>query len=422
MTQDAKDAKTADFIVNMKEPIPDKEIPAVGSELKLLKDGGPELDGTYDTYTQVPASATAPQARRSCSRTVSCRPQRRLRRGSRQLVVVPLQPTKSSKLTAFLERQRAACKGCPLFAWLIPLNGTLTAEWCAFESPLRSLKSWFSVVALTVCASLPAQDHSKHERTVPSPIEPKPFSTIATRQTPVYTVEFRSADELSQQDRLLIANAESSIAEHAGFAGLEYQQAGWAYNQIICPAFPNHLFLQYTRNNGSGDVTVFSASIPRNGEGRVRIVPILKRSYSLFSPAPINALTISAFNHIRAEEGESANSDWLGNALCYAALAGSQPEIVPPDTSPAVHKPIPALTAAMDVELQKNGQEVIRFDDAAAHPHAMEWSMRFTSTGKLVKATHRPAGMLAAKPVPQKSPVIRTRQVAQSTESQSAQE
>jgi len=59
VTQDAKDAKTADFIVNMKEPIADKDIPAVGSELKLLKDGGPELDGTYDTYTQVPASATA---------------------------------------------------------------------------------------------------------------------------------------------------------------------------------------------------------------------------------------------------------------------------------------------------------------------------------------------------------------------------
>jgi len=59
VTQDAKDAKTADFIVNMKDPIPDKDIPAVGSELKLLKDGGPELDGTYDTYTQVPPSATA---------------------------------------------------------------------------------------------------------------------------------------------------------------------------------------------------------------------------------------------------------------------------------------------------------------------------------------------------------------------------
>jgi hypothetical protein len=59
VTQDAKTAKTADFIVNMKEPIPEKEIPAVGSELKTLKEGGPELDGTYDTYTQVPASTTA---------------------------------------------------------------------------------------------------------------------------------------------------------------------------------------------------------------------------------------------------------------------------------------------------------------------------------------------------------------------------
>ncbi|HKD60032.1 MAG TPA: hypothetical protein VKB47_06205 [Terracidiphilus sp.] len=59
VTQDAKDAKTPDFIVNLKEPLAEKEIPAVGSELKLLKDGGPELDGTYDTYSKIPASAEA---------------------------------------------------------------------------------------------------------------------------------------------------------------------------------------------------------------------------------------------------------------------------------------------------------------------------------------------------------------------------
>jgi hypothetical protein len=62
VTQDAKDAKTADFIVNMKAPLADKDIPAVGFELKLMKDGGPELDGTYDTYTQIPATATVPQS------------------------------------------------------------------------------------------------------------------------------------------------------------------------------------------------------------------------------------------------------------------------------------------------------------------------------------------------------------------------
>lgn len=262
--------------------------------------------------------------------------------------------------------------------------------------------------ALPIVAQEPA---FHHERVVPAPVEPGPFPTKAVRQKPVYTVELRSADELSQRDRLLLADAESSIAEHAGFAGMEYQQNGFTYRQIVCPSFPNHLFLEYTRNNGVGDVTVFSASIPRNGEGRVRVIPVLKRGYSLFSPAPINALTISAFNHIRAEEGEGVNSDWLGNALCYAALAGSVPQIVPADATPAVHKPIPALTAAMDVDMKLKGMEVVRFDNAAARPRPTEWTMTFTHSGKLVKATHRVAPTLTARDVPQKSAVITTRPV-----------
>lgn len=252
-----------------------------------------------------------------------------------------------------------------------------------------------------------------HERVVPPPFEPAPFPDTATRLKPVYSIELRAADQLTAQEKLLLANAESSIAEHAGFAGLEYGQTAWTYRQIICPTFPNHLFLQYLRNNGTGDVTTFSASIPRNGEGRVRIVPILKRGYSLFSPAPVNALTISAFNHIRAEEGESVNSDWLGNALCYAALAGSVPRILPPDALPADHKPIAALSAAMEIQMQRHGLEVLRFDDAAARPRAMEWTMTFTRNGKLIKATHRPASLLTAREVPQKSAVIRTSQIPQ---------
>jgi hypothetical protein len=270
------------------------------------------------------------------------------------------------------------------------------------------------LAAFSLSVASPVQGQSsKHERPVPLPIETKPFSTVATRTTPVYTVEFRSPEELSKQDRLLLADAESSIAEHAGFAGLEYQQSNWNYRQVVCPSFPNHLFLQYTRNNGVGDTTVFSASIPRNGEGRVRIVPILRRGYSLFSPAPINALTISAFNHFRAEEGDTANADWLGNALCYAALAGTQPEILPADVEPALHKPIPALKAAMDVQIQAKGIEIIRFDDAASRPHSMEWTMTFSHQGKLIKATHRPALMMTAKPVSKKSAVARSWPVPQ---------
>ena len=61
VTQDAKDAKTPDFIVNMKEPAPCKEVPAVGFEFGLQSKGQAELDGTYDTYRQIPATATMAQ-------------------------------------------------------------------------------------------------------------------------------------------------------------------------------------------------------------------------------------------------------------------------------------------------------------------------------------------------------------------------
>ncbi|HEY1257217.1 MAG TPA: hypothetical protein VGF01_20795 [Terracidiphilus sp.] len=62
VTDSAKASKTADFIVNLKTPISGKEIPAAGSSLGLSSKGEAELDGTYDTYEQIPATDAAPQS------------------------------------------------------------------------------------------------------------------------------------------------------------------------------------------------------------------------------------------------------------------------------------------------------------------------------------------------------------------------
>ena len=48
VTDDAKTDKKADFTINMKTPLADKDIPAVGSDIT-------NLIGTYDSYTQNPA-------------------------------------------------------------------------------------------------------------------------------------------------------------------------------------------------------------------------------------------------------------------------------------------------------------------------------------------------------------------------------
>ena len=260
-----------------------------------------------------------------------------------------------------------------------------------------------TTVALLGLPILAAQDTtappaSAKVRIVPPLKDPQPFSPDSKVRLPSMAIEFLPADQMAEKDRLLAADAESSIAEHAGINGFDLQDGKWAYEQIVCPALPGHLFLQYRRNNGVGDVTVFSASVPRGGDGRVRIVPILKRGYSLFSPAPINALTISAFNHIRAEEPETANRSWLGNGLCYAALAGAHPEVPGADEEPELHKPVPDVTAFLSVRTDDG--EVIHFSDKAAKPKPMLWTMTFTRKGRLVKATHSPAGMLSEKPVP----------------------
>ncbi|MFP5204367.1 MAG: hypothetical protein ACLGSH_03315 [Acidobacteriota bacterium] len=206
-------------------------------------------------------------------------------------------------------------------------------------------------------------------------------------------VASRKPAQMTEQDRNLEADAESAIAEHAGYAGLEFNQGKWGFRQIVCPAFPNHLFLRFTRNQGAGDVSVFTASIPRNSEGRVRIIPIERRSYSLFSPAPVNAQTIDAFNHIRAEERADGPTPWVGISLCYAALAGARLPLNPNDDADE------AQTVSSILTVGEGSGFVMRLTDLAAAPHPTEWALTFDRKGKLIKSSVKAAGFSAPRKV-----------------------
>lgn len=238
-----------------------------------------------------------------------------------------------------------------------------------------------------------------HEKPIQAVAIKAPFDINTPDSVRDMTIEFRPADQMVARDREVEANAESAISEHARYTGLEFNSGKWTYEQVNCPVFPEHLFLRFMRNNGTGDVSLFTASVPRNNEGRVRIIPIQLRGYSLFSPAPINALTMSAFNHIRAEENpENAPvSAWMATGLCYAALAGGHPQL-----PPAVLDPQHARTFAANrgyLEVSGNGGATVSFDDVSATPRPMQWSMVFDAKGKLVKASHSTAEMLSITPI-----------------------
>jgi hypothetical protein len=265
----------------------------------------------------------------------------------------------------------------------------------------------FSVVLVVaacagLCGGARAQDAAG------KPIKPfelhTPFPIDAQTPRTELVVSYRQPDAMTEQDKLLEADSESAINEKAGFTDLGFNVGKWGYTQIACPALPNHLFLGFMRNDGVGDVSLFSALIPRNGEGRVRIIPIRRRGYSYFSPAPINALTISAFNHILTEERAAQVPDWAGMATCYAALAGARPAVSVAEKDQAKYPE----GAQVILSVPAKGGAEIQFIDVAVPQKPMRWTLTFNAKGRLLKAKHVPAELVVAKADPTRQIETRT--------------
>jgi tetratricopeptide (TPR) repeat protein len=62
VTPDAKESKVPDFIVKLKAPLTEKEVPAAGFEYGLSSKNQAELDGTYDSYAPILGSDNAPES------------------------------------------------------------------------------------------------------------------------------------------------------------------------------------------------------------------------------------------------------------------------------------------------------------------------------------------------------------------------
>jgi len=218
-------------------------------------------------------------------------------------------------------------------------------------------------------------------------------------------LEFRTAEQMTPPDRELAEANEAEIVRRArlqGFylsangAGIPGVQGGWNYEQAVCPVFPGHLILEYSRISGPGDVTLFSAVIPR-GEGHVRVIPVRRRGYSLFTPSSSNALTINDFNHMVDEGRNGLPADWLTLGLCYAALAGGHVRASLLAQTPA-DETYPLFGPAKLTVGDKKGAEV-RFADITPHTKAMDWKLTFAQNGRLLKVKHTASLGVVEKPV-----------------------
>lgn len=225
-----------------------------------------------------------------------------------------------------------------------------------------------------------------------------PFSDGATPAADAQLIEFLTEDKIAEPDRSLAASDDNSIREHATLAGFDFDKGTWSHEQLVCQALPDYLLLVYRGDNGGSDVSLFSAAISRGDKTRVRVIPIQRRGYSLYSPAPVNALAISLFNRVRANDPASKTADWLSTALCYAALTGAHPETAP--LAGETKDGAPSLRFPPTIEVGSLGESTVRFVDIATKGQPMEWALSFDSKGHLQKVVRFATPAYVVKPIP----------------------
>jgi len=239
-------------------------------------------------------------------------------------------------------------------------------------------------------------------RPVPQAKTLTPFSTNASSSGIGQFIVYRPLEQMSQSDRDLAAKTQPAIRDAAAFAGIDFDKEKWRYRQLECQALPGHLFLLFAGDSGDGDASLFSAAIPLAGKGRVRVIPVARRGFSLFSPAPVNLLAMAAFNRIRAQEPASPPPDWLSTGLCYAALTEPRSEVsASPSPSPEANI---ALSFPPTLEVGVDGESTVRFVNVAEPRQPMQWALTFDRKGQLVEVRHFPTPAYATTIVPGATP------------------
>lgn len=225
-----------------------------------------------------------------------------------------------------------------------------------------------------------------------------PFAIDAPASQRADAIAFLPQDAMSTQDRQAVRDHWSLIERQAELRGFDLERGNWSDQQIACPVLPSQILLLFSRDNGARDVSEFSAVVPRGGTASVRVLPILRRGYSLFTPVAVNPLAIAYFNGVRANEHLDRKVDWLATSLCYAALTGAHIQLPPVQNGAANQTFSPATNALLQVE--ENGAAMIRFLDIEDPQQMKSWNSAFDKDGKLMNVSITPVSGLKTTPIP----------------------
>jgi hypothetical protein len=207
----------------------------------------------------------------------------------------------------------------------------------------------------------------------------------------VLSLERRPVARMQTEDTGVVAAMTAELGQKARIAGFDIGNGGWVYEQIVCPAFPDFVFLAFRRGSEESGSSRFVAVLERKASW-VRVVSTVSEG-----TLPLGSLwsrpgAYEIFNYmLRRERGlqplESAPA-WLSIAMSFAELSGHHVQVFVAETLPDSTLDLSRLGANRpQLNIDPNQSADVTFSDAAKPMTTTDWRLRFDPHGQIFSAS-----------------------------------
>jgi hypothetical protein len=233
------------------------------------------------------------------------------------------------------------------------------------------------------------------------PIGSTPLATPPS----VISLEHLQPAQMSAADYEVVSNLSPELSKEAALANFDISGAGWQYQQIVCPAFPDYVFLAFTHGSDPNGSSRFVAMLPRNS-ARVRILSTYAHGLLPFEASWNRPGTFEVFNGLlRQERGTaplSSAPNWLVIAVCYAELSGYPVQVLSAKAWPEPTLDLLRLDAnrpQMIIGADRSAD--VTFSDVSRPAITTNWMLHFNRRGEITAASRAAAhqsSTIALKP------------------------
>jgi hypothetical protein len=221
----------------------------------------------------------------------------------------------------------------------------------------------------------------------------------------VIALDHLEPNQMSQADYEVVSNLSAELSKQAALANFDISSPAWHYQQIVCPAFPDYVFLVFTHGSDESGSSRFAALLPRD-DAQVRVVSTYAHGLLPFEASWNRPGTFEVINGmLRQERGTTPLShapNWLLIAVCYAELSGYPVQVLNVLPNPAPTLDLLRLGANRPQMVIGDDQSAdVTFSDVSRPTITTNWALHFDRHGQITSASRsavRQPNVIALKP------------------------